>query len=298
MIQSLNSIKSVSMSDLVSIPILSASILLFMSFSATYPQEIPTGVVGGVVAISLPEDTRYVKFNEKNQLVVDGTAIVGIPLDIEPASYELEVVQASNETVKLPFRIVDKEYEEQHITIENQEQVTPPPEYYERLTREADLMRTAYATRSPSNPNLLPITLPTKGIKTGVFGTKRFFNGEARNPHSGVDYAADKGTPILSPAPGTVVLTEDMFFNGKTVVIDHGMGLVSVLCHMDTILVETNEVVKRGEQVGTVGSTGRSTGPHLHWTIALQGVKVDPEVFMSVVNAIHETKVENEKGDN
>lgn len=290
--------KSVRSNDFVSIPIISATIFLFMSFSALYPQEIPTGVVGGVVAISLPGDSQSATFNQKNQLIVNDTAIVGIPLDIEPATYELEVVQVSNETMKLPFVVIDKKYEEQHITIDNQEQVTPPPEYYERLAREADLMRTAYATLSPSNPNLLPITLPTEGIKTGVFGTKRFFNGEARNPHSGVDYAADKGTPILSPAPGTVILTEDMFFNGNTIVIDHGMGFVSVLCHMDSILVEVNEVVARGEQVGTVGSTGRSTGPHLHWTIALQGVKVDPEVFMSVVNAILETKGETENSDN
>lgn len=290
--------KSVQSNDFVSIPIISATIFLFMSFSALYPQEIPTGVVGGVVAISLPEDSQSATFNQKNQLIVNDNAIVGIPLDIEPATYKLEVVKASNETMKLPFVVIDKKYEEQHITIDNQEQVTPPPEYYERLAREADLMRTAYATLSPSNPNLLPITLPTEGIKTGVFGTKRFFNGEERNPHSGVDYAADKGTPILSPAPGTVILTEDMFFNGNTVVIDHGMGFVSVLCHMDSILVEVNEVVARGEQVGTVGSTGRSTGPHLHWTIALQGVKVDPEVFMSVVNATLETKDETENSDN
>jgi len=290
--------KSVQSNDFVSIPIISATIFLFMSFSALYPQEIPTGVVGGVVAISLPEDSQSATFNQKIQLIVNDNAIVGIPLDTEPATYELEVVQVSNETMKLPFVVIDKKYEEQHITIDNQEQVTPPPEYYERLAREADLMRTAYATLSPSNPNLLPITLPTEGIKTGVFGTKRFFNGEERNPHSGVDYAADKGTPILSPAPGTVILTEDMFFNGNTVVIDHGMGFVSVLCHMDSILVEVNEVVARGEQVGTVGSTGRSTGPHLHWTIALQGVKVDPEVFMSVVNATLETKDETENSDN
>ena len=287
-----DSSESISLSKRLSLAVLG---LVFVSFGTLYSQELPTGVIGGVVAVSLPENAKSASFNERVQLIINNNAIVGIPLDTEPATLELVVILNDDTTVKLPFLAITKEYEEQHITIENQEQVTPPPDYYERLAREAELMSEAYAVRSSIREDLLPIIQPTDGIRTGVFGTKRFFNGEPRNPHSGVDYAADTGTPIQAPAPGTVILTENMFFNGNTVVIDHGMGLVSVLCHMDSITVEMNDDVERGETVGTVGSTGRATGPHLHWTTALQGVKVDPEVFMTVVNEIYE-KSNNDDG--
>lgn len=256
-----------------------------MPFAHLNAQTLPAGVIGGVVAIPLTDKVETATFGEKDQLVIGEHVIVAISLDQEPKQYEVSVTYADGRTQTLPFVVETREFEEQHITIEDQNKVTPPPEFYERITKEAELMRKAYASETlPNLADLLPIVLPVKGITTGVFGTKRFFNGEARNPHSGVDYAADTGTPIIAPAPGTIVLTEELFYNGKTVVIDHGSGFVSVLCHMDSISVEVDDKVARGDVVGTVGSTGRSTGPHLHWTIALSGVKIDPEQFMSVVN--------------
>ncbi|MXW07787.1 MAG: M23 family metallopeptidase, partial [Gammaproteobacteria bacterium] len=178
---------------------------------------------------------------------------------------------------------------EQNITIKNQDYVTPPEETIKRRQEEAAMMRKAYARRSPATDDILPIVIPVEGQITGVFGTKRFFNGEQRNYHTGVDYAAPTGTPISAPAPGTVVVTHDMYFNGKTVVIDHGAGFISVMCHLDKIEVEKDSELKRGDVIGTVGSTGRSTGPHLHWTISLQGTKIDPEMFMQVVNGLDDS---------
>lgn len=250
----------------------------------------PTGFNGGVVALKLPESAIQASFRENSLLIVHKTAIVALPLDLEPGSYEIMVKFQDGNEQPLNFFVQAKTYDEEHIQIDDEEKVTPPPEFYERLAKESELMKQAYATRSPSVPDLLPLVIPVEGRRSGVFGTKRFFNGEARNPHSGVDYAAITGTPIQAPAPGTIILAEeDMFFNGKTVVIDHGMGFISVMCHLNRIDVQVEESIQRGDQLGTVGETGRSTGPHLHWTISLQGVKVDPEVFMAVVNDIHQS---------
>ncbi|MXW54786.1 MAG: M23 family metallopeptidase, partial [Gammaproteobacteria bacterium] len=96
--------------------------------------------------------------------------------------------------------------------------------------------------------------------------------------------------PILAPAPGSIALTGDFYFNGNTVVINHGGGFVSVMCHLHEVFVKKDQEIRRGEKIGTVGSTGRSTGPHLHWTISLQGTKVDPAVFISVTNRLAGSK--------
>ena len=245
-------------------------------------------VNGGVVAVNLPDGAKYAVFNEQRQLIVNDIAIVGIPFEQDPGEAQLHVHLESDDVEEVPILIKAGKYPEQHITIENEDLVTPPPETLERIRNESARMREAYARRSPTVANLFPLHIPVSGEITGVFGSRRFFNGKPRNPHSGIDYAADTGTPIGSPAPGTVALTGDFYFNGNTVVIDHGSGFVSVMCHLDEISVEEEQELKKGEVIGTVGSTGRSTGPHLHWTISLQGTKVDPAVFMDVTNKISE----------
>ena len=245
-----------------------------------------TGFNGGVVAVKLPVNALRAEFNKENQLIIENHAIVAIPFEAEATNHKVIVYLNDGSFQTIDVDVQSKEYEEQHITIENRDLVTPPPETIKRRQEEAAMMRKAYARRSAEVPDISPIVLPVEGIVTGVFGTKRFYNGEERSYHTGVDYAAPKGTPISAPAPGTVVVTHDMYFNGKTVVIDHGSGFISVMCHLDRIDVETDSELKRGDVIGTVGSTGRSTGPHLHWTISLQGTKIDPVVFMEVVNGL------------
>ncbi len=248
----------------------------------------PEGVNGGVIAVKLPVGAKAAVFNNENQLIIDNTAIVGIPFDQEPGIAKLQIELGRNLIDELPMEVVAKEYPEQHITIEDENMVTPPPETLERIQRESALMREAYARRSPAMDGLFPLVVPVTGQISGVFGSRRFFNGKPRNPHSGIDYAADTGTPIQSPAPGTIALTGDFYFNGNTVVIDHGSGFLSVMCHLHEIQVEQDQEIKKGEVIGTVGSTGRSTGPHLHWTISLQGTKVDPAVMIEVTNDLVE----------
>ena len=250
------------------------------------------GVNGGVIAVELPVGAKYAVYNDEKQLVVDNTAIVAIPFDQEPGKSQLRVHLGQNYIEDIPLLVHSKQYPEQHITISDEDMVTPPEETLERIRRESALMKEAYDLRTELKSDIFPILIPVSGPITGVFGSRRFFNGKPRNPHSGIDYAADQGTPILAPAPGTVALTGDFYFNGNTVVINHGSGFVSVMCHLHEIFVEKDQEIERGEEIGTVGSTGRSTGPHLHWTISLQGTKVDPAVFMDVTNQLASSKEE------
>ena len=247
------------------------------------------GFNGGVVAIDLPVGAEYAVFNDERQLVVNNVAIVGIPLEQEPGTINVRVHLNDNYFEDIPVAIKAKKYLEQRITVENEDLVTPPQETLDRIRAESARMREAYALRSKPAADLFPLVLPVKGEVSGVFGSRRFFNDKPRNPHSGIDYAADTGTPIESPTSGTIALTGNLYFNGNTVVIDHGSGFVSVMCHLHEISVEEGQSVKKGEVIGTVGSTGRSTGPHLHWTIALQGTKIDPAVFMEVTNDLAES---------
>ena len=121
---------------------------------------------------------------------------------------------------------------------------------------------------------------PVEGINTGSFGRRRVFNGQPRRPHSGMDFAAEEGTPIIAPSAGKVIELGDFFFSGKLVYVDHGQGLISMFAHMSDIDVVLGEQLKKGQVLGKVGSTGRVTGPHLHWSLGLNGTWIDPSLFL------------------
>ncbi len=244
---------------------------------------MPWPVPGGVARVDLetaerPESVRYQGVPVRISAKPEGgwEAIVGIDLDAEPGRHTLQV--DGNER---SFRVRSHTYPAQRLEIPDREMVTPPPETLERIRREQRTIRGAYRSRAVAGHPRLDLHHPVaEAQRSSRFGLRRFLNGEPRNPHSGLDLAAPRGTPIEAAEAGRVVARGDYYFNGKTVLIDHGEGLVTMYCHMAAVEVEAGELVGRGQPIGTVGTTGRATGPHLHWSVVLNGNTVDPELFL------------------
>ncbi len=203
-------------------------------------------------------------------------AVVGIPLSAEPGQEQL--MKADGQ--RYPFQIADKAYRAQHLTIQNKRHVEPDPADVKRWQREKAEIISAYKSWSQPERPVTRFQLPTQGPYSSPFGLRRYFNEQPRKPHSGLDIAAPHGAPITAPAPGTVVAVGDYFFNGKTVILDHGNGLTSLYCHLSEIAVKLGEHLPLGAPLGAVGKTGRVTGPHLHWSVSLNNARVDPLLFL------------------
>tara|TARA_R110000824_G_scaffold37545_23_gene115439 strand:+ start:8409 stop:9236 length:828 start_codon:yes stop_codon:yes gene_type:complete len=240
-------------------------------------------VPGGVAVVTLPEQDSAprVRYQDQPVLVIREDnqrwiAIAGIPLTVKPGTEQLLLDNGQ----KLSFNVGNRNYPAQHIKLSNQQHVTPDPEHLKRIQRELDEQINAYKTFSSRQPSNLMLDRPVDGRLSSAFGLRRIFNGEERNPHSGLDFAAPTGTPIKSPAAGEVILVGDYFFNGKTVFVDHGQGLISMFCHLSSIDVKVGDELGRGEVLGKVGATGRATGPHLHWNVSLNNARVDPSIFI------------------
>lgn len=208
-------------------------------------------------------------------------AIVGIALSIEPGTQTVEVMKGNKATV-FRFVVGDKKYREQRITLKTNKHVDLSPQDLERYAREKKVQDEAYQQFSAQIPSNVILERPVNGPLSSPFGLKRFFNGEPRAPHSGLDFAVPTGTPIRSPAAGRVILVGDYFFNGKTVFVDHGQGMISMFCHLSVIDVKVGMPLARGQVLGKVGATGRVTGAHLHWNVSLNDARVDPAIFIGL----------------
>jgi murein DD-endopeptidase MepM/ murein hydrolase activator NlpD len=250
--------------------------------------ELPevASVPGGVAVLELPasETPPGATFNGKPVMVLATgsayTAVVGLPLATKPGTHRLNIKDASGKVVSHKFTVTDKTYQSQHITIKDKRKVNPEKRDMERIGREQRQIKKALAAWNEQPPETLRFLLPVEGPVSSPFGLKRFFNEQPRRPHSGLDLAAAEGTPIRAPASGRIADTGDFFFNGNTVFIDHGQGLVTMYCHMSRIDVEPDQEVASGEIIGAVGKTGRATGAHLHWGVSLNDARVDPMLFL------------------
>ncbi len=212
-------------------------------------------------------------------------ALIGFDLGLRPGNHILEAtVQAKDgqtEVLRQMLPLQPREFPVRKLWVQ-EEYVTPPAAVQERIRWEAELLQTIYGVVTPRWLAESEFILPHHGEMAPNFGERRIYNNVPRSPHSGVDISAPTGDPVRASNTGRVVLARDLYFSGKTVILDHGLGLFTYYCHFSRIKVKRGEVVKKGAIVGLVGSTGRSTGPHLHWSARIRQTRVDPVALLSL----------------
>ena len=213
-------------------------------------------------------------------------AIGGIDLDARPGTYALtisfEVPNSPAITTREVVRLTSRSFPTRRLQVDPGF-VTPPADAEKRIVVEAARLRDTFGATSLTRVRVGSFQPPVPGEVNSNFGSRSIFNGQPRNPHAGVDFRGAVGTPVVAPASADVVLAEDLYFTGQTVVLDHGQGLYSILAHLSEIAVKAGAQVEGGQRVGSLGATGRVTGPHLHWGVRLRGARVDPLSVLSVL---------------
>ncbi len=261
--------------------------LLFPLYSSanTLPEQL--AVPGGIIKIAVAKITQPMPkvffYNNRTLVTANSTdwlAIVGIPLSAKVGEHQI-TIKTNTKTWQKKFSITDKDYPAQYLTIKKKRMVTGfTAEDLVKINADKKIMTKAKKiwTEQAIDAGFIA---PVDGRLSSLFGLKRFFNDIPKRPHNGLDIAAPTGTPILAPASAKVINVGNFYFNGNTVFLDHGQGLLSAYLHMNEITVKPGQQIKQGQFLGTVGETGRVTGPHLHWIVYLNKVPVDPALFIS-----------------
>jgi len=248
-----------------------------------FPQSNP--VPGGIVLLPLNKNHKADTARYKNQrlaIISENDVhyiLVGLSLTTKPGTYNVDIKNTAGKAEKLSFKVNPKTYKAQHLTIKNKRKVNPYEKDMARILSEKKRKSKAKQSWTSTAPHA-DFQVPVDGRISSIFGLRRFFNKQARRPHSGLDIAAPEGTPIKALESGTIIDSGDFFFSGNMVYLDHGQGIISLYAHMNSIAVKPGEKIKKGQIIGTVGETGRVTGPHLHLAIFANQTMVDPLQFL------------------
>lgn len=266
-------------------------VLLIFSFIcfASLPKD--ERVPGGVAVIELPKQYQGNSYpptvffeNKKVALTLDNQtghkwyAVVGIPLTYSPGRAWLKIY-ANNKSEGLPFRVLHKKYPTEQLKFSNKQHVKPNQQNQQRIQKEAAHLNNLFNKWRNTQVGGFHLQQPVQGRFSSAFGKQRLMNNTVRSRHKGLDIAAKVGTPVFAAKDGVVLDVGDYFYTGNTVMIDHGQGFKTLYCHLDTVGVIPGETVRAGSRIGTVGKTGRATGPHLHFGVSLNGHRVSPNLF-------------------
>jgi len=266
------------------------SIALSLLALAVSAQELPRiiSIPGGIALVALTPSTQpapLAYFSDQRVMVVKHRgywqALVGLPLSLAPGRHAVTFMDRTDTEHERLFEVRPKDYAVQHLTMKQKRFVEPTAEDLNRIGRDREIIHAAFGTWTAHPVPSLRFDPPTHGRFSSGFGLRRFFNNQPRQPHSGIDIAAPQGATVVAPAPGVVLETGNYFFNGNTVFLNHGQGLISMFNHMKKVLVAPGMQVARGQQIGEIGMTGRVTGPHLHWSVSLNNSRIDPVLFMT-----------------
>jgi murein DD-endopeptidase MepM/ murein hydrolase activator NlpD len=236
-------------------------VVLSIAAPASAAPPIHVGAFGREVAAYQAEDGGW-------------RALVGIDLDVKPGSYPVKV-EAGSSSASFDLLVRPRTFRTRTLTVDPAF-VTPPPSERDRIERDAKLLDEVWRSSAAARLWTGPFVRPVPQAANSAFGTRSIFNGEPRNAHGGADFLSPAGTPIVAPNGGRVAVARSLYFSGNTVVIDHGLGLFSMLAHLSAFDVHEGDRVAAGDRVGRVGATGRVTGPHLHWAVRAGGARVDP----------------------
>ncbi len=257
-----------------------ALILLLAAMPAQAATVTGVPVEGGLLFVESAPGTTATLDGKPVPVAQDGSFVIGFHRDT-PGTMVLRIREPGEEELRMELEIAQREYAEQRIDGLPSNLVTPPTEVLQRIRDEAGRVREARAAPVTTPHYLEGFEWPAEGCITGVYGTRRILNGEPRQPHYGIDLAAPRGAPVRAAGDGVVVMAErDLYYSGGTLIIAHGQGLTSTYLHLSSISVGRGDRVRKGDPVATVGSTGRSTGPHLDWRFNWQDARIDPELVV------------------
>ena len=250
---------------------------------------------GEIIVLAIKDDSSvnvaWIRFLErrypmgKSETSSGLLAFIGLDLGLEPGSYEMEIfidnALGEREYINKQISVLAKEFPLKKLWVD-EKFVTPPPEFHERIRREGEILKVIYGITTDKWLGQGFFILPSSGKAMPNFGERRIFNNKPRSPHKGIDVKVPYGTPVKASNSGRVVLASDLYFAGKTVIIDHGMSVFTMYCHFSKIRAKRGMLVKKGEIIGEIGATGRVTGPHLHWGVRVSGISVDPFSILSL----------------